>query len=450
MTTSTLSAESRPRDASIYNRIFWLSYLANALGVAANALTFRFAEFVAFLGGTEQISGNIVSTGVIVAVLMRLGLGQAIDRYGTRHLWLFSALLFAVSCGLFLVRNQITWEIYAARILFSMGLAGMFSCSIVHIQNQVPPQRRTEIIGSLGSSGFLGMIVGPQIGDLIFREIPEGELRFQVLFGCAAALGAVYLGVVLWLTRGEKHSRPHETPAAHRLMFRYWPGPIVLVALMMGVGFTVISVFLTRFATFLGLRGIGTFFIGYSAAAFAFRLATRSWSDTVGRHRMVLLGLAGVGCGQFMFLLVSADWHLLFPALSCGFGHALLFPAVVSLGAGAFPPHYRGSGTTLVLGFSEIGTVLSAPILGAIIDYFNEYGFEAMFLTTGGTAACIGVYYALTAARRPDRDLQLDPEEERRHRAADAAKTKTPASDTALPIPEMLPPTVCARVGKLA
>ena len=45
-----------------------------------------------------------------------------------------------------------------------------------------------------------------------------------------------------------------------------------------------------------------------------------------------------------------SDWLFVSPALLCGFGHALLFPAVVSIGAGKFPVHYRGSGTTLVLG----------------------------------------------------------------------------------------------------
>lgn len=447
MTISSPSAADEVSDFAIYGRVFWLSYLANGLGVAANSLTFRFAEFVAFLGGSEQISGNIVSVGVIVAVLVRLGLGQAMDRYGTRHLWLLSALLFVASCGLFFVRHQLSWEIYAARILFSIGLAGMFSCSIVHIQNQVPPSRRTEVIGSLGSSGFLGMIAGPLLGDWIFYQFPEGEHRFQALFAGAAALGCVYFGIVIYLTRGERHERPHETPAAHRLMFRFWPGPIVLVAMMMGLGFTVMSVFLTRFATSIGLRSIGTFFIGYAAAAFAFRLGTRNWSATMGRHRMVLLGLLGVGCGQWLFLLVSAEWHLLIPAFSCGFGHALLFPAVVSLGAGAFPRHYRGSGTTLVLGFSEIGTVLSAPILGAIIDSFGHFGFSVMFLATGGTMACVGVYYGLTAAHRPDRDIHSEPT----HTGSDAdEESAIDTEDSAVPLPEILSAKMCNPLGKSA
>jgi MFS family permease len=123
---------------------------------------------------------------------------------------------------------------------------------------------------------------------------------------------------------------------------------------------------------------------------------------------MALVGLLGLGGGQALFLAVSANWHLLLPALCCGFGHALLFPAVVSIGAGRFPPHYRGTGTTLVLGFTELGTVISAPILGAIIDHFNHRGFAQMFAMSSTLPLVVALYYAATAARTPDKDLQED------------------------------------------
>jgi MFS family permease len=98
----------------------------------------------------------------------------------------------------------------------------------------------------------------------------------------------------------------------------------------------------------------------------------------------------------------------LLPAIVCGFGHALLFPAIVSIGAGRFPIQYRGTGTTLVLGFTELGTALAAPILGMLIDMGNVgdaiRGFSWMFMSASAAAGVAGVFYALTAARIPDRD----------------------------------------------
>jgi len=420
-TTRTQAAPALLQGQTVYNRVFWMAFAANVSLMTANTLTFRFAELVAWLGGSEKLAGTIVSIGVLGALIARLVMGQAIDRHGVRKLWMISSLLFIAACGMFLGCRQISWVLYVARIAFAAALSGMFTCSIVHIQNQVPAHRRTEIIGSLGSSGFVGMVVGSQLGDWIFNTFPVDPTKFTALFGIAMVLGVFYLTIVTFLTRRQVHQRPHETPAAHRLLFRYWPGYVVLAALMMGVSFTVTTVFLTRFSTFLQARGddvngIGTFFTSYAASAFVFRLATRNWSHTVGRHRMILLGLAGHGLGHCLLPLVSADWHFLIPSIACGLGHALLFPAVISMGAGAFPRQYRGSGTTLVLGFMEVGAMLSAPLLGAVIDFFGakfglRIGFFAMFYTSASIALTIGVVYAFTAARNPDNDIEHDEKE---------------------------------------
>ncbi len=386
-----------------YDGTFWLAYLANLSLVSANALSFRFAELVDSLGGNEQKTGSIVGISIIAALVVRFVMGQGIDRYGVRMLWALSAALFVAGNAMFILCRDISWEIYLARTLFAIGLAGMFTCSIVHVQMRAPTHRRTEIIGFLGSSGFLGMILGSQLGDFLFRFSTNGHERFVWLFGTAVGFGVLYLAIVLWITRYDVHTRPHETPAAYKLIFRYWPGPIVLVALMMGVGFSVTGVFLTRYATSLGVKEIGTFFTSYALSAFLFRMLSRTWSTSIGRHPMVLLGLGGHAIGHFLLPFVTNQWEFVLPAVCCGFGHAMLFPVVVSLGSGAFPRQYRGTGTTIVLGFTELGFALSSPPLGAIIDHV---GFNTMFVVSGAITVMIGVGYALTAARRPDEDLQ--------------------------------------------
>jgi len=230
------------------------------------------------------------------------------------------------------------------------------------------------------------------------------------MFGGAAVLGAVHVAIVFWMTRHETHERPQATPGPFRLLLRYWPGPVVFVAFAMGTGFVVTTVFLTRFATAMHLRGIALFFLPYSLTAFGCRWLFRDWGTSFGRHKMVLWGLAGLTAGQLLFLAVSSDWLFVLPAVVCGFGHSLLFPAVVSIGAGRFPIQYRGSGTTLVLGFTELGTALAAPLLGMLIDMGNArgetLGFSWMFIAASAIAGAVGIFYALTAARHPDFDPQ--------------------------------------------
>jgi MFS family permease len=389
-----------------------LAYLANVLLVCANSLTFRFAEYVAARGGSEETSGAIVLTGLFAAIFCRLGLGAAIDHYGPRRIWLLTGAVYITGCLTFLIPEKLTLLVWLARIAYTTGLAGMFSSSMVHIQNQVPAHRRTEIIGSLGSSGFVGTILGTQISD-VFNWLPFGQPRFVAMFVGAAVLAFLHGIVVLSLTRHDVHTRPEATPGPFRLLFRYWPGPIIVVAVAHGTSFVVTTVFLTRYSTAMDFRGITMFFLPYSVTAFACRWIFRGWGTSYGRHRMVLWGLAGMAVGQSLFLTVTAEWLLLLPAMVCGFGHALLFPAIVSIGAGRFPIQYRGSGTTLVLGFTELGTGLAAPLLGWLIDQGNleggTRGFSWMFMAASSFALSGFVFYALTAARRPDHDPHHRP-----------------------------------------
>ena len=388
---SQVTTALRPAASPVYNRLFWLTYAANTVLVLANALTFRFAEFVTFLGGTEQLTGMVISVGVLSAVVVRFRLGHDIDACGTRRLWLTSTLLFAAACGLLILTHSISWVLYVARIAFSIGIAGMFTCSMVNIQNEVPAGRRTEAIGSLGTSGFLGMILGSILGDIAFAALPGGGGRFTLLFSVALALGCVYLVLVFVITHNHNRPRPGRiNPPVYRLIRRYWPGSVMLVALVMGGGLVVTTVFLTRMATQRGIANIGTFFVAYSLAALTCRIVTRNWSRTVGRRRMIAVGLCGHTVGHLLLMTVWSPWQLAAPAIFCGLGHGLLFPAVTSLGSGNFPVRFRGTGTTVALGMCELGVAIASPPLGWIID---AWGFNTMYAVSAAVTVALGTVY---------------------------------------------------------
>lgn len=386
----------------MYGPAFWWAYVANLLLVAANAITFRFAEFVNFLGGTEESTGEIVRFGVIASILIRLTLARDLDRLGVRRMWISSSALFLLGGVLLVTTHSVGWEIYLARSAFAIGLACMFTCSNVHVQNLAPIHRRTEMIGALGSSGFLGMMLGAQLGDLAFEWLPRSRTLFIALFGASIVLGMIYLLIVIRLMRHDEHIHQPETPPPWTLLYRYWPGPVVLVALAMGVSFVVTTVFLTRHATSLGVVGIRTFFTGYAISAFVFRILTRTWSRSLGRHKMIGIGLSGHVIGHLLLMAAQTESDFIIPALTSGAGHALLFPCVVSLGAERFPEQYRGSGTTLILGFIDIGMAACAQPLGWLID---NYGFHQMYLATASLCGGTLVFYLAIAWNAPDRDL---------------------------------------------
>lgn len=391
-------------EVSIYTQGFFIAFAANIALVIGNTMSFRFAELVKFLGGSEEITGRIVSFGLIISLVVRSFAGQAMDRFGIRRIWALSALLFLVGATWIMLSSNLEWPIYAARAVFIGGLSTMFACSVSHIQRQVPANRRTEIIGTFGASGFVGMILGAQLVDLFFWYFPDGALRYQAIFGWIFLMGLINLSLAMWLTNGERPVAPDTSISLRSLLSRHFPISILLVTLMMGLGFSVTTVFLTRYATSLGLSGTRTFFTAYAITAFSMRFVARRWSNTMGRHRMIWWGMLGHVAGHALLLTVSRDWHLIVPAACCGFGHALLFPCVVSLGAGPFPLEHRATGTTITLASIDLGTVLTAPFMGYLIDH---YGFRTTFIASASTFFSFAVLYAIWKYREIDEEVVL-------------------------------------------
>jgi MFS family permease len=391
------AALSSVRDPRLYGTDFWLAFLANFLFTSGNSLLFRFADFVAFLGGSAGTAGLVVGLGTGVSLFVRIVQGRVMDRRGPRVVWIVSSLLFVLSCVAFMPLESLGPGVYAARMAYASGIAGMFTCSVVHICTGVRVERRAELIGTLGVSGFLGMIVGPRIGDWIFRSGDALRGDYVLMFALSALLGAVYLGIVVYLTR---HSRPPVTGdhlPIGRVLIEHWPGVLVAVAMMMGIGQVVHSTFLTRFRDARDLEGISVFFLFYAPTAILLRLAGGRWFERVGRRRATLVALGLLATSMLLYPEVATEWNLVWPALAAGSGHAILFPCVTTLGAEAFPERYRATGTTLILGFMDVGILCGAPTLGAVIDRF---GFDAMFFTAATVIGTVGVAFAASSLAR--------------------------------------------------
>lgn len=397
--------------------MFVASYIANLAIVTANAATFVFADWVAWLAVhgsvgaeySEELPGRVIQYGVIAALLARIILGQSIDRFGVRRVWLAMSCLALCGLGIFSSLTSLTPLLYLGRILFATGLAGMFTSGMFHIQWCVTDYRRTEFIALLGSSGFVGMMLGPQLADLLRWLMPEPATFFPAVFRMAFLLIVLYIVCVIRATRHMPQPQPDSTrPTLLTLMRTYWPGWVMLVSMVMGVVFTVPSLYLVRFNQHEHFGGIATYWTTYAITAFVFRVRTAALSQRVGRYRLILLGLVSQGLGLWAILPVTEWWHLLFSAILCGFGHAFLFPSIVSLGSGTFPPEYRGSGTNLTLGFLDLGAGLSAPLLGQIIDASstNGDGFRTMFFVAGGVPLIVATIWYFKKCRLVDSEAE--------------------------------------------
>lgn len=387
------------REQTTYDRAFWYAYTANTLIMVAVSLLFRYADFIHYLGGTELNLGWIVGIGMIGSLLMRMAQGRGIDQFGPRFVWVLSNCFFILSLVAHLfVTNVDGLAIYIVRIAFNTSVAGIFGASITNISLRAPTHRLAEVLGTLGTSGFLGMMLGTLLGDRLFGAGPIGWEDLRHMFIAAACLGAVSMGFAILATRDEvRHSRRHNPPLLW-LVRRYHPGRLLVIGIMMGVGLGMPQIFVRAFTADIGLPGIAVFFWIYAPAAFIARMATRQLPDRIGVRPTIIIGLTCLSLGCLTFIPVTRNIELVPSAILIGVAHAMLFPAVVAGGTTGFPGRYRGLGTTLMLACFDLGNLLGMPALGGVIHLSGKLGlpsYPTMFVSLSTVMAVVAAWYAI-------------------------------------------------------
>ena len=305
------------------------------------------------------------------------------------------------------------------------------------VSTRAPNDRVGELVGMLGTGGFIGSVFGTLLGDLLFGSITISFMQVAWMFVVAGLLGLLSLPFAWAATRGERgqgsgirgqgsDSLPHPSslipnpsafsahpnplpkgegrilhePSPLALVFRYNPGIILAIGVAMGMGLGLPSTFLRTYATELGIPRIGLFFLVYSIAAIITRVPTRRWTERFGPRRIILVGMAGMTASIAIFPLVHAEWQLALPAVGFGCSHAILWPAVIAAGSVTFPRRHRGLATVLILAAWDLGLLVASPTAGVILSSSAAFAlppYPTMFLSIAGLLAIVGLWYALAS-----------------------------------------------------
>lgn len=368
-----------------FGTAFWLTYAANSSTMVAVSLLYRYGDFVSFLGGDEVNLGWIVAAGMVGSLVMRLAQGSGIDAYGPRRIWLWSSALFVASCaGHLLVTRVDTPFVYALRVLLQTSVSGFFGASITFISGRAPVARMAEVVGTLGTSGFIGMMIGTQVGDrlLNYARLDRHHIdRFFVVVTIVGVAGFVFS----WLaTRGNGARPKRRQPPILAVVRRYHPGAVLWAGAAAGFGLGLPTIFLTRFVAELHIPKLAVFFWVYAPTAFATRVLIRRLPQRWGVQPMLSWGMVSLALGILSFVPVKSEWQFAFPAMLIGIAHAFVFPAAVAGGSGAFPLRYRGVGTTLMLSMFDLGNLVGMPAVGEMLRWYHRLGwpeYPAMFVT---------------------------------------------------------------------
>lgn len=360
----------------LYTRNFAIAFAANMLFTLANAMLAHYARWITALGGDERTVGWITGLGFIAGLALRPSMGPWIDRIGDRT-------SLAIGCAVYLA----TWllnpflsgigpAIFVLRAITLASAALVFASSLTYITRASPPERRTEAIGSLGAGGFVGILFGPALGDLLLSDVAPHRDEFLPLFLAGACAVGLSLLLVAFLRPSRRAAAPVRSVPFLQTILEYWPGRILLVNVTFGVCMTSLFVFLARFVDAMGLVEVGPFFLAYAGWGLFLRLAVARRGEVLDSRKIVVVGLCFFAAGMFAFSWVAPGHplRLLLPAVLCGTGHALTFHHMVGLTIEPFPESAHGVGSVLALMMLDLGQIAGAPLLGTI-GYYAGLGW---------------------------------------------------------------------------
>lgn len=342
------------------------------------------------LRGDDFAVGLVLGAFAISSLLMRPFAGRLADRRGRRIILIVGAVITVGASFGHLAAGTIP-VLIVMRLLLGVGEALFFVAALAAATDLAPDHRRGEAISLISLSLYLGLAIGPIIGEVLLTT--SGFTAAWLAAGLIA-LASVALS---WLA-------PETLPAAQRatastggqLLHRRGLEPGLL--LLCGVwGMGPFFAFLPLLADELDLGGAGTFFTVFALVVVGLRIVGARLPDRVGAARLSGTALVVSAAGMALAGLAPTFPGLLAGTVVFAIGVAFTFPAIMAMAVIGVPAQERGAVVGTAGLFVDAAFGLSPAVLGLLA---LSAGYPSTFLVSAVIAA-IGAAWLLI--RRPGR-----------------------------------------------
>lgn len=138
------------------------------------------------------VAGYLVAAfGVAQFIFSPMG-GQLSDKYGRKKLILFGLFLTGISDFMFAVSYKVIL-LYIARFIGGIGIGLMVPAVLAYVADITTEETRAKVMGYLGASMNLGMVLGPGAGGVI----AQFGIRIPYFFASGLTLIATILTVLV-------------------------------------------------------------------------------------------------------------------------------------------------------------------------------------------------------------------------------------------------------------
>ena len=238
----------------LYTGRFLTIAAANLFMVSSVGAFFMIALFVTDHGGSKTDIGLVMGVMTLSSVVFRPWISELIDRIGRKRSFTVGTAIMTVIPFCYLLFQGELSDYYLplllVRLVHGLGIAFCFTSAFTYIADIVPEERLNEGIGMFGTTGLMGMAIGPALGELVISH-----WGYDAYFVTGGILGAIAL--LLHQPLPESYRRSMDTGSAIEVSFFSVLKMddilmLAILAVIFGVGLSSYSSYAAPFAHSLG------------------------------------------------------------------------------------------------------------------------------------------------------------------------------------------------------
>ena len=310
-------------------------------------------------GSGNAGAGLAFGAFAVSALVLRPFAGRLSDTWGRRPLLLGGALLCAV--GMLLTAFVDTLPLVVVlRLVLGVAEAAFFVASFAALADLAPPSRMGEALSYNSLGLYLGLALGPPLGELMVTAV-----SFSAAWFAAAALSVLAAGIAYGI--GETR-----VPRAHG------DGPSRLIhrkAIPPALGFCTSLVAIGGFLAFaslhaesVGLASSSTPLLVYGLVVVFCRVAFAKVPDRLPSLPLGAASLAAIAIGLSVAALWAAPLGMVVGAAAMALGVAFSTPAFFSAIFATAKPSERGAASGTASAFIDLGLGGGPIILGFVAE----------------------------------------------------------------------------------
>lgn len=379
--------------APIFTRDFILVCLAAfAYSAAQSLVVTALPLFLKDLGLAAGFIGGFIGAVSTCALLARLPIGGAVDRFGSRILGCLGAGLLAFSFVLYalilLIPSQMALLLPFAGIIHGAGIGTYGTATNSFVAYTVPSTRRGEAVGYYGI--LINVAQAISAGASLFIV---ATLGFTILLGAGAlmAMLAAFLAFIL-----------RDTPRASGIQswvsfFQIEKSAVIpsIVNATLTLAHGVALSFITLLGLERGVQNPGIYFTAIALTSIVARIFTGRTADRFGRLALIIPGMLLLTTSLILVANISSAATLAFAGIVYGVGAACAIPALQAFIIDLAAPERRGASMATYSASIDLGIIIGSIVAGQIAP---SIGYGGVFFAASA-APLIGLGILLTYAR---------------------------------------------------